>query len=322
MSAFRRPKPTFDLKIGDRLFPVKKTNLEKLTLFQNNPSLLGTDHYEVQTQVPVLDFALFVSVLEGGPTFLSEETIDPLQRLAAEFGFERLSEKCARFVPAPVHSIEIEAFHAGRSGVTLTVKDRSTRYEVLRSLDEIKRFTMDLKEAEEDDIVIDGIDSGDRPMENAVATVYFNTEASLPDTNAKRPFLALILWVIGKEVSRDTVDTVAYCLNLLHNIAPNGFEKARLILLSQCDPDCPDDFVPIRNADWSVISDAIRMLREQKHRTGEDAKALLRQLEENERYERINWTGQSRTIKSHMVTSPDLVGQSPFRVSTRPQVNK
>jgi hypothetical protein len=305
MSASSKTFPTLNLKVGNRIFPVKKTILEKLGLFQKNPSLLRADQYEVQTEVSLFVFGAFVYILEGGPTILSEETVKPFQLLAAEFGFESLSEKCATFLAPHSHSAEIEAFQAGRSGVTLTVQDKSIRYEVLRSLAEIKQFASDLIETKECGIVIDGIDSSDRPMENAVATVYFNTEASLPDASTKRPFLALILWVIGKQVYRCTIDTVRYCFNLLDSIAPTGFEKAQLLLLSQCEPDCPNDFVPVQMADWSVIFDAIQMLREQKYRTGEDARALLQRLQENERYERMNWIGRSRPVHWKMVRSPD-----------------
>jgi hypothetical protein len=165
---------------------------------------------------------------------------------------------------------------------------------VLKSLDEIMDFASDLMEADEGGISIDGMDEDDRPMEKAVATVCFNTEASLPDTNAKAPFLALILWVIGERTFRDTVDTVTYCFNLLHGIAPTGFDTAKLLLLSQCDPDHPDDFVPLQTANWSIIFDAVNMLESQKHRKKVEAKALLRQMRESVQYERIGWARRDK----------------------------
>jgi hypothetical protein len=169
---------------------------------------------------------------------------------------------------------------------------------VLRSVEEIENFICDLISADEGGIAIDGMDGDDRLMEKAVAAVCFCTEASLPDTNAKAPFLALILWGIERLACRYTIDTVTYCLNMLHKIAPTGFDTAKLLLLSQCEPDHPDDLVPLQTANWQIISDAVRMLRRQKHRKREEAKALLQWLRENERYEGVNWARWSPAEKA------------------------
>jgi hypothetical protein len=59
---------------------------------------------------------------------------------------------------------------------------------VLTSLREIHDFAIFLSEAKEEDTVTDGVKERDRLNEQAVATVCFNTVASLPDHNRKEPF--------------------------------------------------------------------------------------------------------------------------------------
>jgi hypothetical protein len=281
MSVSSEKARTLNLKIGSDVFPIEKTFLEKLSLFQKNPSLLKADEYEVQSQVSLSVFSAFVYILEGGPIRLCDSTFEFFRVLAEEFGFEVFSP--SRDSPGD------RTIPVGRRSVTLTVKGRSTRYEVLRTVSEIEDFATDLIEADEGGIVIDRLDKENYPMQSAIACVYTNTKESLPDTNAKTPFLALILWVIGKRVHYHTIDTVACCFVLLDMIAPTGFEKGRLLLLSQCDADRPDDFVLLPTADWTIVRDAVLVLESQKNRRAKEAKALLQRLQENEEYKPMHW---------------------------------
>jgi hypothetical protein len=164
--------------------------------------------------------------------------------------------------------------------VTLTIKNYSTKYTVLQTFREVRDFAIDLKDAKEDGIVVDGSHS---PLktEEAVRAIYNNVIVTGP-LDSGTPFLALILWQIHKWLFPYSINSVIYCLNELHKIAPTAFEKARLLLLSQCNPD----FIPLETADWSVIEDAVRMLKSEKNGETESARDLLRVLECTGRYER------------------------------------
>jgi hypothetical protein len=158
--------------------------------------------------------------------------------------------------------------------VTITVKRRSMTYGALHSCREVIDFANSLGEAKEDGIVIDGIEGKDRIMEKAVATDYSNTASSLPAGDTKKAFLAFVLWKIQLYTYERSIDSFRYCLNELHELAPNSFEKARLLLSSQCDRE----FVPLPMADMDVVRDAIRMLKSEKNGKRVDARNLLRQL--------------------------------------------
>jgi hypothetical protein len=289
MSASSEKSQTLNLKLGSNVFPVKKTDLETFSLFQKNPSLLDSDEYEVQSQVPLPVLSSLVYTLEGGPITFCEATFNFYQPLADEFGLEKFFDS------------QVKSPRPGRRSVTLTVKKCSTRYEVLRAVWEIQHFAKSLMKVDEGGIAINGREVSNHPMENAIAAVYCNTKASLPNTRPKAPFLALILWIIGQEASKYTIDTVTYCLDLLQMLAPTGFDTARLLLLSQCDPSRPDDFVLLETADWSVVREAVVMLEAQKHRKAKEAKALLKQLQENEQYRPMNWNTEDLVG----ITDPD-----------------
>jgi hypothetical protein len=136
----------------------------------------------------------------------------------------------------------------------------------------------DLQRVDKNGISIDGVVVNDRQVEKAVETIYSNAVAHLPDDAHKRPFLVYILWKIQYGLLHDGLDGLIYCLNRLNEIAPTTFEKAQLLLLSQCDPGSPDDFMPLPDADWMTIEKAIDVLKEEKNGRMEDATELLRKL--------------------------------------------
>jgi hypothetical protein len=187
---------------------------------------------------------------------------------------------------------EIETSESARLRVRIFVKDCWRTFEVLTSLHEIRLFGYFLSDAREDEVVIEGISDRDRLMEKAVATVYFNTVASLPDDNLKDPFLALILWETHHLLSDSSVNGMIYCLNLLNVIAPTAFDKARLLLLSQCDPGCPDDFRRLPTGDWGVIGKAVRILRTERNRKTREARELFEKLMASKSYQSLSMAGQ------------------------------
>jgi TPR repeat protein len=99
MARARRPsKPSLNLRAAEAVFSVKKTDLlERLGLFQENPSLLKAEEYEVQTRVPLSVLESFVRMVVGGPTTGSDESLLSFRLLCEEFLFKALSEECAAF---------------------------------------------------------------------------------------------------------------------------------------------------------------------------------------------------------------------------------
>jgi hypothetical protein len=92
------PNRYFNLKASGAIFPVKKRHLmEHLRLFQDNPSLLNEQEYEVQTRVRTEVFSAFARMLTGGEIVVSEDTCESFRSLSEEFGFEALSDACAEF---------------------------------------------------------------------------------------------------------------------------------------------------------------------------------------------------------------------------------
>jgi hypothetical protein len=57
----KRPSLNLNFKVSGKIFSVKKSLLvEKLALFQTDPSLLSAEDYKVKTQVPESVFAEFL----------------------------------------------------------------------------------------------------------------------------------------------------------------------------------------------------------------------------------------------------------------------
>jgi hypothetical protein len=288
---------TLTFKVGKAVFPVEKQYLfREVELFWNDRALLDSDEYEVRTPVSPEVFQAFLDYLQGNTHVISEENCDSFWFLAEEFEMDAISEKCDLMMEsrrrvsrkaklpkwARVHrEIEVET---GRR-VILKKESGSETYSDFRNLREIEGFTSRLRHVKEEEIEIEGIERRDRLMEKAVATIYTNTVKAFPESRIKKPFLAMTLWALQKGLSDSSIDAEIYCLNRLNEIAPSAFEKARLLLLSQCKPLCPDEFIPLPNANRCMIGDAIRMLRYEKNGKRSDADALLALLKATGRYE-------------------------------------
>jgi hypothetical protein len=264
--------------MGEEIFPVKKRCLRNnLGLFQDEPFLLSAGEYEVQSQVPREVLATFAEIVEGGPITLSEDTYQPLGRLAVEFRFQELVNACSMFLASRGRA-------DSRHRVTISFQGRSRTFEVLKSIHEVRDFAHLLQKANPNDIVIDGVRGRGRIVEEAMGAIYSNALAFLPESDTKPSFLVVILWAIRRWGYGWDINTILYCMNRIHEIAPTAFDKAKHLLLSQCDPNSPDDFIPMPDADWVIIEDALFMLKTEKNRKVRDAKELLRQLRGCGRY--------------------------------------
>jgi hypothetical protein len=282
-----------NLKLGAEIFPITRGDARK-NLQQLYHCVLEAGEYEVKTEVPPSVFAAFVDVVKGYKPKLSEENCESLWLLSEEFGFLSLSLDCAEFMELhwPNGFSKISGMWLGKpdslvtpfdSGphVTITIKRHSIRYRVLHSANEAIDFANSLDRAKEDGIVIEGIAGKDRILEKAIDTVYSNTAASLPDGDTKKPFLAFVLWQIQLYLGEYSIDSYIYCLNRLHELAATCFDKAKLLLLSQCN----SRFVPLATADKITIRNAVQMLRSEKNGKRAEARGLLRQLKATGRYE-------------------------------------
>jgi hypothetical protein len=296
----KKRSPTLDLKVGDQIFPVKKTVLlEKLGLFQDNPSLLGGPEYEVRSRVSPEIFSMFVRILRGGSIKVSRSTVESFRLLAEEFDFESLSAKCAKFSASHRHCrvssliTEVKSSRGALPCVTITIKGRCYTYEVLRSAPAIREFMKRLTDADEEGIKIDGIGGGEDVIEKAISTVYWNSMATLPDDDTRKQSSAVILWLMYKNLSWYEIDSRICCLNLLHEIIPTTFDVAKLLISSQCDPTCPEDYLPLPEADWSVIGCGTEVLRAERSEKKDEANDILRRLKRHGRWGALKLIQQS-----------------------------
>jgi hypothetical protein len=270
--------------------------LENLGLFQEKPSLLSAPVYEVRTRVPPDIFAAFVSIIEGGRITLSEETCDSLRLLALEFRFKALSKACSAFMglteplsemdepSSDEDSDQSQAEPAPGHGVTIVLEHHFRRYEVLSSNDDARRFVRDLERAQPIHIAIDGMKGHHRIVEKAVAAVYSNTRATLPNDDVHKGLLLLILWALRAALSGWNFESAIYCLHRANDISPSTFDQVRLMLLSQCDPAYADEFVPLPNVDWVTMFSIVSTLRDEKNGKAKDARRLLRKLKDSGQY--------------------------------------
>jgi hypothetical protein len=299
MDAHEPRSPTFNLKVGETIFPVNTKDLLTISsLFQRSPSLLDSGEYEVLTRVPPPIFEIFWAIAQNGQVTPSTRNLTLLWLLAAEFEAHNLSvtftslleKRQHHWRPPPMTYLgegELYPFaFVNDSGprVTIRVKGRLKTYELLKSLDEIWKFGRHLVEAKEKDIVIDGIEGRDRLIEKAVEAVYSNAVANIRNCDSKVPFLVLTLWELRVLLENCCINAVTYCLNRMHKIAPTGFDKARLLLLSQC---VPGTFIPLPRAHMPIVHKAVALLQIEKNGRMKDAGYLLQELKSIPRYHSI-----------------------------------
>jgi hypothetical protein len=291
MSAPTKRPRTLNLNLGGKIFPVKQTVLfEKCGLFRDDPSLLGASEYEVQTQVSPPIFSAFVQSLESRRIEVSSTTVQSFRLLAKEFDFKRLLRECAGF------SFLHRGFCGSSSGVegeskpampcvTITAEGCCHPYRVAVFSDEIERFGMRLTNADENGIEIEGIEEDEDIVEKAIETVYSNTVASFPEGDARKSFSVMFLSIMSLQMSLFDIDSRRYCLKLRRAIAPTSVDVARHLLLSQCDPNRPNEYVPLHKPDWGVVAMAIRILQSEKNGRTNERMTLLRILKAQPEYE-------------------------------------
>jgi hypothetical protein len=285
------PLTPFNLKVGDRIFTVKRKDLSRMGRLFDSIFLQGSSEYEVLTRIPPRVFEVFMAITQKSEVTVRAEDYELLWLLAEEFEDGELSDRFETFLrdrdrhwqpPPSTYLGDGERYpFAYRNGcgpvVTIRVKDRSKRYELLKCHREVRDFGIRLGKAKEKDIVIDGIEGRDRLIEKAVEAVYSNAVANICNCDAKKPFLVLTLWQLHLLLSECSIDASIYCLNRLHKIVPSGFDKARLLLLSQC---IPSTFIPLPRSDWHIIYNAIFMLQEEANGETREANELLERLKD------------------------------------------
>jgi hypothetical protein len=88
----------FSLISGGKKYQVKQSFLvEKLSVFRDNPSLLNSGAYLVQTAAEPEAFGVFLLFLEGGSPQIVAGMVNSLRELCVEFGFSELHHKCEGF---------------------------------------------------------------------------------------------------------------------------------------------------------------------------------------------------------------------------------
>ncbi len=155
-------------------------------------------------------------------------------------------------------------------------------YTVLKTLSEARDFCVDLRDAGEDQILVTQEDK----VGYSVRSVLKNTILSLAPLSGgdcskireeDKPFMASVLWEMQKQLYGCSVDNSIYCLNMLNIIANSAFDKALLLLHSQCEGE---NFIPSDTADWDIISDAVLMLKTEKNGRRGVAVTLLLKLKD------------------------------------------
>ncbi|MDR0351616.1 MAG: hypothetical protein LBH49_03135 [Puniceicoccales bacterium] len=192
-------------------------------------------------------------------------------------------------------------------GSMAKIELKPVKYTSLKSIQDAKYFAMALTKANENQIVIDG-QSSEGKISDAVKLVLGNTIKNLwSDFSGnfdsfdasgfpkdKKPFLAAVLWVMQGILFLHSIDTSIFCLNLLHRIAESSFEKAELLLLSQCKEEKKGEpgynFTPNEDANWNIIGEAIMMLENEKNGNSQNANGLLIVLKQNKEFSA--WLGE------------------------------
>jgi TPR repeat protein len=122
--------PQLSLISGGQKYLVRKSFLiEKLRLFRDDPSRLNASEYHVRTEAPPEAFAGFLGFLDGSRREIVSGTVGSLRRLAGEFGFEELREKCEEFEQRRGSGCECECKCGGRCFAGFSISERFLKFE-------------------------------------------------------------------------------------------------------------------------------------------------------------------------------------------------
>lgn len=168
--------------------------------------------------------------------------------------------------------------------VKIIFNSREITYKTCKSAEEMSNFVSDCIEGKE--IRINDIPQSSMPLNSATAAIISNTarelESSAMDIDYAhmqenyKPLIALISWIGFQQFSSVSPDTSTICLEILNKIAPSNYDKAELILKSQC----VSNYEPAKNADWRIIGEAVNMLKHEKNGHTGEANNLLAKLKE------------------------------------------
>jgi hypothetical protein len=116
-------------------------------------------------------------------------------------------------------------------------------------------------------------------------------------------------------------------LNRLNEIAPSAFDKAKLLLLSQSDRICRDDYELGCMKDCIFTTDAIEMLRTEKNGRINEARELLAHLRKTGRfsyvlgepYETAGSTSTQGSVGDLAVENPNAFGKDGSLTVAKPE---
>ncbi len=168
-------------------------------------------------------------------------------------------------------------------------------YSVVTGVLNAKYFVSDCIEAQS--VSINGKKEEFAPMDIAMKTLLLNVVNSDTDTKIAnfdilkekiltfsddmKGKIAMLTWIGYQEFSSVSPDTSGICLNLLNKIASSNYYKAVWVLRSQCSDS---NYIPLDSEDWSVIGNAIHLLKNEKNGHTADAARLLASLKTSGKY--------------------------------------
>jgi hypothetical protein len=100
--------------------------INKCSLFQNNPTLLGSP-YRIQSPVSLSIFREFLSALEGNAINITNTNFTELDRLSKEFGFSELAAKLSEFHFSPDFK-EAKAEDANARGRIAVLEEKTNQH--------------------------------------------------------------------------------------------------------------------------------------------------------------------------------------------------
>jgi hypothetical protein len=115
--------------------------INKCTLFQNNPTLLGSP-YRVQSPVSLSIFREFLSALEGNAINITDANYTELERLCNEFGFTEVAAQLSEFRPS-MDFKEAEGAYARGRIATLEEKANPHSHVIATLQTEVRQFSTD-----------------------------------------------------------------------------------------------------------------------------------------------------------------------------------
>ncbi|MDR1458045.1 MAG: hypothetical protein LBI37_00740 [Puniceicoccales bacterium] len=120
------------------------------------------------------------------------------------------------------------------------------------------------------------------PLEDAVETIIKNTAEEVcnlsPDNKGykdllpeHKPLIAVLAWAGLQYCASASPAACKVCLSILDDIAATDYDKAKLILRSQCTDD---NYTPKQGAEWTIIGNTICMLKREALKDAKNSHAI------------------------------------------------